>query len=412
MNKQVSLKEIVGGGYTKFWKFRGRYRICKGSRASKKSKTAALWFIYNMMKYPDANTLVVRKTFNTLRTSVFTDLKWAIHRLGVDEYWSYTYSPLEMTYKPTGQKIYFRGLDDPLKITSISVDVGVLCWCWVEEFYEITKEEDFDFLDESIRGVVEAPLFKQITMTMNPWSEKHFAKRRFFDVIDENILAMTTNYLCNEWLDEADLRMFEDMKKNRPKRYRVAGLGEWGVEEGLIFDNWRVEDLTEKIPHFDKIYCGMDFGYSADPNALIKLHIDRDRKNIYVFAEHYQAGMSDDELVRVSKEMFGRNCVICDSAEPKTIDYLAAHGVVAVPAVKGADSINRGIRWLQGFEIIVDKNCTNFIEEISQYSWQEDKHGNTMAKPVDAMNHLIDALRYATEPLHMDLEIKAGRKRF
>ena len=143
MNKQVSLKNIVGASYTQFWNYKGRYRIVKGSRASKKSKTTAIWFIYNIMKYPEANALVIRKTFNTLRTSVFTDLKWAIHRLGVDEYWQCTHSPLEMTYKPTGQKIYFRGLDDPLKITSISVDVGVLCWCWIEEFYEISKEEDF-----------------------------------------------------------------------------------------------------------------------------------------------------------------------------------------------------------------------------------------------------------------------------
>lgn len=410
MTREISLKKVVGKGYTKFWNFKGRYRICKGSRASKKSKSTALWYIYNIMKHPEANALCIRKTFNTLRTSVFTDLKWAIHRLGVDEYWSYTNSPLEMTYKPTGQKIYFRGLDDPLKITSISVDVGVLCWCWIEEFYEITKEEDFNFIDESIRGVVNPPLFKQITMTMNPWSEKHFAKRRFFDVVDDNILAMTTNYFCNEWLDDADRIMFEEMKKNRPKRYQVAGLGEWGIEEGLIFDNWRVEDLTNLIPTFDNIYCGMDFGYAVDPNALLKVHIDRKKKNIYVFAEEGKAGMSDDELVRVSKDFFGRNYVICDSAEPKTIDYLAIHGINAIPAVKGADSINRGIRWLQGYEIIVDKSCVNFINEISQYHWLEDKHGNKLAKAVDENNHWIDALRYATEPLHMDMEIKAGTR--
>lgn len=410
MNKQVSLKEMIGGGYYDFWNFKGRYRINKGSRASKKSKNTAQWFIWNIMKYPEANALIIRKTFNTLRTSTFTDLKWAIHRLGVDEYWQCTNSPLEMTYKPTGQKIYFRGLDDPLKITSISVDVGVLCWVWIEEFYEITKEEDFNFIDESIRGVVKPPLFKQITMTMNPWSEKHFAKRRFFDVVDENILAITTNYMCNEWLDDADRIMFEEMKKNRPKRYRVAGLGEWGVEEGLVFDNWRVEDLSKLIPTFDKIYCGMDFGYAVDPNALIKVHIDMARKIIYVFGEYYKAGMLDDELVRVSKEMFGRNFITCDNADPKTIDYLALNGVNAVPAVKGADSVNRGIRWLQAYEIIIDKNCVHTIDEISKYSWLVDKHGNTMAKPVDIDNHLMDALRYATEPLQLNTAIKAGKR--
>ncbi len=408
--KIISLKDVVGKGYTEFWNFKGRYRICKGSRASKKSKTTAMWFIYNTMKYPEANTLVIRKTFNTLRTSVFTDLKWAIHRLGVDEYWSYTNSPLEMTYKPTGQKIYFRGLDDPLKITSISVDVGVLCWCWFEEFFEVATEEDFNFVDESIRGKVKPPLFKQITMTMNPWSERHFAKKRFFDVVDDNILALTTNYLCNEWLDDADKLLFEEMKKNRPKRYKVAGLGEWGIEEGLIFENWRVEDLTELIPTFSNIYCGLDFGYAADPNALIKVSLDKKRKNIYVFSEYYQAGMNDAELVRVCKEIFGNNYVACDSAEPKSIDYLALNGIRAYPVIKGADSINRGIRWLQGYEIITHKDCINFIDEISQYSWQEDKFGKSMAKPVDKNNHLLDALRYALESEILSFEICAGKR--
>lgn len=408
--KIISLKDVVGKGYTEFWNFKGRYRICKGSRASKKSKTTAMWFIYNTMKYPEANTLVIRKTFNTLRTSVFTDLKWAIHRLGVDEYWSYTNSPLEMTYKPTGQKIYFRGLDDPLKITSISVDVGVLCWCWFEEFFEVATEEDFNFVDESIRGKVKPPLFKQITMTMNPWSERHFAKKRFFDVVDDNILALTTNYLCNEWLDDADKLLFEEMKKNRPKRYKVAGLGEWGIEEGLIFENWRVEDLTELIPTFSNIYCGLDFGYAADPNALIKVSLDKKRKNIYVFSEYYQAGMNDAELVRVCKEIFGNNYVACDSAEPKSIDYLALNGIRAYPVIKGADSINRGIRWLQGYEIIIHKDCINFIDEISQYSWQEDKFGKSMAKPVDKNNHLLDALRYALESEILSFEICAGKR--
>ncbi|MCL2673876.1 MAG: phage terminase large subunit, partial [Defluviitaleaceae bacterium] len=134
------LPNIVGKHYREFWHFRGRYRVVKGSRASKKSKTAALWFIYNLMKNPDANLLVIRKVFRTLKDSCFTELKWAINKLGVSQYWKITESPLEMMYIPTGQKIYFRGLDDPLKITSITVETGYLCWGWIEEAYEIMKE--------------------------------------------------------------------------------------------------------------------------------------------------------------------------------------------------------------------------------------------------------------------------------
>ena len=223
--KQLRLPDVVGKGYGTFWRFKGRYRVCKGSRASKKSKTTALNNITRLMEYPQANLLCVRKTYRTLKDSCFTELKWAIHRLGVDAWWDIKESPLEMTYKPTGQKILFRGLDDPLKVTSITVEVGVLCWLWIEEAYEISSEADFDTLDESIRGEVPPGLFKQITLTFNPWNEHHWIKHRFFDAApDPDILAMTTNYTCNEWLDAADKKVFETMKRNNPRRYRVAGL--------------------------------------------------------------------------------------------------------------------------------------------------------------------------------------------
>ena len=224
--------KMFGKGFEDYVSFKGRYRVCKGSRASKKSKTTALNIIYRMMKYPEANTLVVRKVFRTLKDSCFTELKWAINRIGVADRWEIKESPLEMTYTNSDgkkQKIYFRGLDDSLKITSITVEHGVLCWMWIEEAYEIMNETDFDMLDESIRGEVPEGLFKQITLTFNPWNEKHWMKKRFFDAEDNpDILAKTTNYQCNEWLDEADLRVFEQMKKNNPRRYKVAGLGDWG----------------------------------------------------------------------------------------------------------------------------------------------------------------------------------------
>lgn len=172
-SKKIRLPDLVGKGYKDFWNFKGRYRVCKGSRASKKSKTAALFFIYSMMKYPGANLLVIRKVYRTLKDSCFSDLKWAINRLGVQDYWSVKESPLEIIYIPTGQKILFRGLDDPLKVTSITVETGNLCWAWIEEAYEINKEQDFNMLDESIRGTVEEPLYKQITLTFNPWNERH-----------------------------------------------------------------------------------------------------------------------------------------------------------------------------------------------------------------------------------------------
>lgn len=410
MSKQVSLSEVVGKGYTEFFNTKKTYVVCKGSRGSKKSKSAAIYHIYAMMKYPLSNTLVVRKVERTLRDSCYSDLKWAIERLGVSHLWQCTTSPLEITYKPTGQKIIFRGLDSPFKITSISVPHGVLNFLWLEEAYEILKEDEFNIIDESIRGKLPDGYFKRVTITFNPWSEMHWLKRRFFDVPLDNVLAMTTTYRCNEWLSETDIAMYEDIRRRSPSRARIACDGEWGVAEGLVFDNWRVEDLSEQIPRFDNIRAGMDFGYAADPNALVKLHIDNKRKTIYVFDEYYQAGMTDAELLRVCKDFFGTLYVTCDSADPKTIDYLAANGIRAVGAVKGADSILRGIRWLQGFDVVIDKKCVNFIREISQYAWEKDKYDNIMAKPVDANQHLIDGMRYACESDMLGAEVRAGKR--
>ena len=398
LQNKIYLPDIVGKGYRDFWHFKGRYNVCKGSRASKKSKTTALRWIYLLMKYPQANLLVVRKTYRTLKDSCFTDLKWAIHRLQVDAWWESKESPLEITYKPTGQKILFRGLDDPLKVTSITVPSGVLCWAWLEEAYELLKEEEFNTLDESIRGEMPEGLFKQWVITFNPWNAQHWLKKRFFDVQSPDILAKTTNYLCNEWLDARDLQLFEDMKQNRPERYKVAGLGDWGVTEGVIFSNWETADLTERIPHFANIYNGLDFGVS-DPNALIRFDFEPGQKKIYVFDEFYQGGISLEKLAQEVSCRIGSGFVTCDCAGSQQILELCRFGIRAIPCRKGTGSIQYGIQWLQGYDIIVDYRCENFIREISNYRWNTDKNGNTTDTPVDAENHLMDALRYASEPI-------------
>ena len=415
----VSLPEVVGKGYGTFWNWKGRYRAVKGSRASKKSKTTALWFITNMMKYPDANTLVVRKTYRTLKDSCFTELKWAIHRLGVDAFWDVKESPLEMTYKPTGQKIYFRGLDDPLKVTSITVDQGCLCWMWIEEAYEISSEDDFNMLDESIRGAVPegSDLFKQITLTFNPWNEHHWLKKRFFDNPDDETLALTTNYMCNEWLDAADRKVFETMKKQNPRRYRVAGLGDWGIVDGLVYENWKEEafEIISKADFLDldeaeqkaknyvfkesvKSAFGLDFGYTNDPAALFVGFIDTKDKKIYVYDEMYAAGLSNERIANNIQSMgYGKERIIADSAEPKSIDQLKGLGLKVKGAEKGKDSVNHGIQFIQDYEIIIHPRCVNFLTEISNYTWDKDKLGNKLNRPIDDFNHLMDAMRYALE---------------
>ncbi len=401
--KRVYLPDIVGKGYGTFWNFKGRYRVCKGSRASKKSTTTALNFITRMMQYPESNLLVVRKIGRTIHDSCFNQLLWAIHRLGVDAFWTSKETPLEITYKPTGQKIFFRGLDDPLKVTSIAVEHGNLCWIWIEEAYEIMNEEDFDMLDESIRGEVPEGLFKQITMTFNPWNQKHWIKKRFFDTPDPDTLSMTTNYLCNEWLDDADRKLFEQMKQNNPRRYQVAGLGNWGVAEGLIYNNWREEafdiDAIRRLDSVKTIF-GLDFGYTNDPSALFCGMIDPVAKTLWVFDEMYEKGMSNERIYEKIVSMgYGKERIRADSAEPKSIDRLRELGLSHIrPARKGKDSVNNGIDYFQDFQIIIHPRCVNYLTEIGNYAWDKDtKTGKVLNKPIDDFNHLMDAMRYGGE---------------
>ncbi len=401
---KIHLPDYVGKGYKTFWNFKGRYRVCKGSRGSKKSKTAALWFIVNMMKYPQANLLVVRKVFRTLKDSCFTELKWAVNRLGVSEWWSIKESPLEMTYLPTGQKIYFRGLDDPLKIRSITVEVGYLCWCCIEEAYEITDENDFNMLDESIRGAIpeETGLFKQLTLTFNPWNEHHWLKKRFFDNPNSETLAITTNYMINEWLDKNDLKLFDEMKVNNPRRYRVAGLGDWGITEGLVYENWeeKVFDIDDiRGMNSVKSAFGLDFGYTNDPTTLFCGLVDTTAKVIWVFDEIYGYGMSNERIAEsIIKKGYGKEKIIADCAEPKSVDRLFELGLRRIrPSRKGRDSVRSGIDYIQDFKIFIHPKCENFVREISNYSWDKDKEGRLINEPIDDYNHLMDAMRYALE---------------
>lgn len=397
----VHLPSIVGKHYGEFWRFKGRYKAVKGSRASKKSSTQSLKVITEIIENPNINWLVVRKVERTLRDSCYAQLKWAIHRLKVDNFFKCSTSPLEITYKPTGQKILFRGLDDPLKVTSITVEVGSLCRLWIEEAYEITSEDAFDRLDESIRGQLPKGMYHQVVLTFNPWSDRHWLKKRFFDEPSKNVLAMTTNYMCNEFLSEADLVLFEEMKKN-PRRYRTAGLGEWGIVEGLVYENWeeRVFDVHEiSIRPSVRSAFGMDFGYVNDPSTLFCGLVDTVAREIYVFDEMYEKGMSNEDILsKVSEMGYSKERIKADSAEPKSIAYLRKAGLTRIRAAKkGPDSIRAGISIIQDYKIIIHPRCVNFITEISNYTWDKDKFDNAINKPIDDFNHLMDAMRYAME---------------
>lgn len=290
-----------------------------------------------------------------------------------------------------------------MSITSITVEIGYLCWAWFEEAFQIMNEDDFNKVDMSIRGELPPGYFKQITVTFNPWSEKHWLKKRFFDSEDEDILALTTTYECNEYLGEDDRKLFEKMKEKNPRRYRIEGKGEWGIAEGLVYENFEeLEfDLEEikKRPGIISIF-GMDFGYTHDPTAFICALVAEKEKEIFIFDEHYQKGMSNSDIANMIKyKGYSKEIIIADSAEPKSIDDIKRQGIRRIKAAqKGKDSILNGIQNIQDYKIYVLPKCENTLVELNNYVW-DTKDGRGINKPMDDYNHLMDALRYAMERL-------------
>ena len=384
------------------------------------------------MELPESNLLVVRKVFDTHRGSTFAQLKIAMERLKVSHLWKCTTSPMEMTYLPTGQKIIFRGLDDPLKITSVTVEAGYLCWAWFEEMYQVENEDDFNKIDMSIRGAVPKHLFKQITCTFNPWSETHWLNDRFFkggaenreDLINKglaihknskDILAMTTNFRANEFLDEADLEVFKNMEEQDPRRFEVEGNGNWGICEGTVYYRWEIRefDVNELIKSGRFETClGLDFGFTNDPTAFVASLVDVENKEIYIFDEHYEKGMFNEDIVKmIEYKGFAKSKITADSAEEKSIKWMKRNGLPRIrSSVKGPDSIIYGIQYLQGYKVYILPKCKNFIVEIKNYIWDTDKKtGKALNKPIDDYNHLLDAWRYSIEELATKVKIKAGQ---
>jgi phage terminase large subunit len=381
-----------------------------------------------MMKYPLSHALVIRRYFNTLKNSCYADLQWAARRLKVSHLWQFKKGEVIATYLPTGQTILFRGADDPDSITSISVSFGGICWIWFEEAFQIEKEETFDKIDESVRagfidkegndiGLPEG-YYKRIILTFNPWSERTWMKKRFFDVSHPDVLAFTTTFRINEWLLEEDKRRMEEMYIRNPRRARIACDGEWGIAEGLIFENFRIEafdeylllnEVDEEYHYINDEKFGLDFGYAADPFAVLYFIVNAERKKIWVVDEIYKYECKNLTAVKeIHKKGWDDKFIIGDSAEPKSIDEMRA-GIwdgngrkYSLPLLKGAKkgrgSIQTGIAKIQDYEIIIHPRCTNFITEINNYCWDRDHKTDTIEDvPIDDFNHLMDCMRYAME---------------
>lgn len=419
----LSLRQIVGKGYDElFWNLSSdekkrewaksrRYFIYKGSRASKKSYSVSFWILLNMMlpEYKNANTIVVRKVADTIYGSCYARLEKCMYMLGVRDQWICRKSPMEMEYKPTGQKIIFRGADDSMKISSIDVTHGVLCWAWFEETYEIRTEQDFDIIDQAIRGEMPDGLFIRIICSFNPWNRHHWLRTKFFEKEDGTPLndsltfATTTNYLMNEWLTDQDRAYYERMKVQNPKMYRVAGLGEWGSPEGVIYDNWEELkfDYNEVAQREGAVsICGLDFGFSADPTAMTCMIVIPSKYEIYIYDELYDKGLTSRKRATRIKEMgHAKSTIIYDSANPLDATELAEEGIenlIPAPKTKNGETRLNGINRVRDYQIFVHPRCVNHIIEFENYMWFVDKDGRTLPKPSPlSLDHLMDAVRYA-----------------
>ena len=353
------------------------------------------------------NVLVVRKVGKTLKGSSWNEINKAITNLGLRKMFSGNKSEMLLTAH-NGCQILFTGLDDVEKVKSITPQKGVITDIWIEEATEIAYE-DYKQLEKRLCGQSKHP--KRMIFTFNPIYTTHWIYKEFFGDWEEgknvyenkDLLIVKTTHIDNEFLTEEDHNRLLNEKDSY--YYDVYTLGNWGVLGDVIFHNWKVEDLSEISNTFDNIRNGLDFGFSSDPAAYVRLHYDRMRKKIYVFKEFYERGYTNQMLADELKQTIGYERIICDSAEPKSIQELKEKGMQATGALKGKDSIVFGIQWLQGHELIIDKSCQNLKNELTLYQWQKDKDGNSIKKPIDKNNHLIDALRYA---LSEDMERRMG----
>lgn len=347
------------------------------------------------------NYLMVRNVARTSRQSTFNEIRKTISSWKVGEYFNINKSDMVITCA-NGFQILFAGLDDVEKLKSITPETGVLTDIVVEEATE-TLETDIKQLEKRLRG--KADVKKRLVLVFNPilrshWIHATYFANKFYDgdteYKDDELHILKTTYKDNlRFLEQDDIQALE----NETDEYfhSVYTLGNWGVLGDVIFTNWRVMDLTDRIPYFDNIRNGLDFGFADDPSAYNRIHYDKKRKLIYIFEELHEYGLTNPQLASKLLPIVNRERVVCDSSEPKSIQELKDHKVNAVGAVKGKDSVNFGIQWLQQHQILIDRRCQETINEYQVYQWKKTRAGETIDTPVDKANHHIDCDRYAME---------------
>ena len=387
--------------YTHFW--------IKGGRGSTKSSFVSIEIILGITEDYRANAVVLRKTRANIRDSVFEQLLWAIDMLELTEYFLAKPSFPEIVYIPTGQKIVFRGVDDPRKIKSAKFKNGYAKFIWYEEADEFLGAREIRTINQSLlRGGEKFKVFYTYNppMSSRSWVNNEVLKKRRDKIVHHS----TYLDVPRAWLGEQFVKEAEHIKKTDFDTYRHEYLGEVTGTGGEVFRNLKIREITDgEIKGFDRIYRGLDWGYAADPLHYTVNYYDSRRRRLFIFYEIQKTGMSNIRAAELIKaENRANTTVICDSAEPKSIGEIASYGIKAIPAKKGPRSVEYGIKWLCALEeIVIDPvRCPNTAREFMGYELERDKNGEFRDGYPDRNNHSIDAVRYSLEYVMNSVKVR------
>ncbi len=391
--------------YTHYW--------LKGGRGSTKSSFISLEIILGIMKDPEANAVALRKVKENLRESVYEQLLWAIDVLGVQDQWHDGISPMSLTYKPTGQKIIFRGADKPKKVKSSKLRHGYIKYVWYEEIDEFNPEDLRTINQTFLRG---GPTFTVFYSFNPPKSQRNWVNAEVLEKRPDRLVHHSTyETVPPEWLGEQFFIEANHLKATKLDSYKHEYLGEVTGTGAEVFTNLTFREITdEEIATFDRIKRGLDFGYAADPLHYTENHFDKTRRRLYIFAEIHKVKMSNRSAVTAIKEINkGNHPIVADSSEPRTISEFKELGLRIIGAKKGHGSVEHGAKWLEDLEeIIIDPvRCPNTKREFYGYELERDSNGNFKDGYPDKDNHSIDAVRYSREDDIRNSKVKVGSKR-
>lgn len=375
----------------------------KGGRGSTKSSFISLEIPTLIKNNPQLHAVCCRKVGNTLRDSVFSQVIWAIDALGLSREFESHVSPLEITYKPTGQKIYFRGADDPIKLKSIKPPFGYIGILWLEELDQFNGDEECRSIQQSvIRGGDDAYIFK----SFNPPKAKNNWVNKYIEQQKENRLVTHTDYrsVPKKWLGKAFLEEAEYLKSINPTAYEHEYLGIPNGNGGMVFENVIGEEITdEQIGLFDRVLNGVDWGYYPDPWAFNRMQYDAARRTLYIFDELQanKKGNKETAEMLLDRGITRDDRITADSAEPKSVADYQKFGLRCFGAKKGPGSVEYSMKWMQSLvKIVIDPvRCPKTYEEFTTYEYERTKDGEIMSGYPDINNHHIDAVRYATEQI-------------